>query len=243
MPQESSKIVDPDKDPKATTEDVPESSGEESGDEGTPAVEGGEEVTQPKKKKSRKRKVKDILKGKGKEPAITDANAPAGHHLSTEQMNMLLEANPALRRQLASQGKGQESIQQLMKNLSVNEMLTGLSEGGKNQKDMASHAFWKTQPVMTFEELVSGKDKIVDGPLKEIDIEKVDKNPSPMYPGYEWVTMDLEDEKQLDQVYDLLTNHYVEDQEAMFRFRYSPSFLNWYVSPKDSIGCVKLTVL
>jgi glycylpeptide N-tetradecanoyltransferase len=48
-----------------------------------------------------------------------------------------------------------------------------------------------------------------------------------MYPGFEWVTMDLEDEKQLDEVYDLLTNHYVEDQEAMFRFRYSPSFLNW----------------
>jgi glycylpeptide N-tetradecanoyltransferase len=39
--------------------------------------------------------------------------------------------------------------------------------------------------------------------------------------------MDLEDEKQLDEVYELLTNHYVEDSEAMFRFRYSPSFLNW----------------
>jgi glycylpeptide N-tetradecanoyltransferase len=49
-----------------------------------------------------------------------------------------------------------------------------------------------------------------------------------MYPGFEWVTMDLEDEAQLDEVYDLLTNHYVEDKDATFRFRYSPSFLNWY---------------
>lgn len=29
------------------------------------------------------------------------------------------------------------------------------------------------------------------------------------------------------ELYDLLTGHYVEDQEAMFRFNYSPSFLNW----------------
>jgi len=45
--------------------------------------------------------------------------------------------------------------------------------------------------------------------------------------GFEWVTMDLTDEVQLEEVYDLLSNHYVEDAEAMFRFKYSPSFLNW----------------
>lgn len=32
---------------------------------------------------------------------------------------------------------------------------------------------------------------------------------------------------QLEEVYDLLTGHYVEDGDAMFRFNYSPSFLNW----------------
>jgi glycylpeptide N-tetradecanoyltransferase len=41
--------------------------------------------------------------------------------------------------------------------------------------------------------------------------------------------MNLEDEKELEEVYELLNGHYVEDQEAMFRFRYSPSFLDWYV--------------
>ena len=35
---------------------------------------------------------------------------------------------------------------------------------------------------------------------------------------------------QLEEVYELLTNHYVEDEEAMFRFNYSVSFLNWCVS-------------
>lgn len=33
---------------------------------------------------------------------------------------------------------------------------------------------------------------------------------------------------QLQEVYELLMEHYVEDAEAMFRFNYSISFFNWY---------------
>lgn len=232
MPQEASKVADPDTTAEAATEAVTNSGkqdaaeSEESGEEevvGT--AQGGEEATR-KSKKSRKRKLKEAISGKGKQPAITDADAPAGQHLSKDQMNMLLEANPGLKNELLAKSGGKQNIEELIRKLSINEMLTGLAPQGKNVKDMASHAFWKTQPVPSFDELVN-KDKIVDGPIKEIDIEKVDKQPSQMYPGFEWVTMDLEDEKQLEEVYDLLTNHYVEDQEAMFRFRYSPSFLNW----------------
>lgn len=35
---------------------------------------------------------------------------------------------------------------------------------------------------------------------------------------------------QLEEVYELLTGHYVEDEESMFRFNYSVSFFNWYAS-------------
>lgn len=35
---------------------------------------------------------------------------------------------------------------------------------------------------------------------------------------------------QLEEVYELLTGHYVEDDESMFRFNYSISFFNWYAS-------------
>lgn len=237
MPQQESKIADPDATAAAATEVAAESSkdaeqvesGESSDEEATAeTVEGGEQAAE-KKKRSRKRKLKDALKGKGKAPEISDVNAPVGQHLSKDQMNMLLEANPALKNELASKAKGKEDIEQLIRKLNVSELLTGLAPQAKNVKDMGSHAFWKTQPVPSFEELASPKEKIVDGPIKEIEIEKVPKEPSQMYPGFEWVTMDLEDEKQLEEVYDLLTNHYVEDQEAMFRFRYSPSFLNWWV--------------
>ncbi|KAH3910931.1 glycylpeptide N-tetradecanoyltransferase [Parastagonospora nodorum] len=227
MPQENSKVSEPDATAQAAAEDVAESSkpnvAAESADESEEeagAVEGSGE------KKSRKRRIKDALTGKGKAPEITSTESPAGGHLSKDQMNELLESNPALKQELLAKSKGPKDLEQMIRKLNINEMLTGLAPGGKNTKDMASHAFWKTQPVPSFDEMAN-KEKIQDGPIKEVKIEEVDKNPSPMYPGFEWVTMDLEDEKQLEEVYDLLTNHYVEDKDATFRFRYSPSFLNW----------------
>ncbi|KAH7405896.1 acyl-CoA N-acyltransferase [Phaeosphaeria sp. MPI-PUGE-AT-0046c] len=231
MPQENSKISDPDATAEAATEALAESSKQnaaaESADESDEVAEaeGGEGAAE-QKKKSRKRKIKDALTGKGKGPEITSTDSPAGGHLSKDQMTQLLDSNPALKQELMSKSKGPKDLEEMIRKLNINEMLTGLAPGGKNTKDMATHAFWKTQPVPSFDEM-ENKDKIQDGPIKEIEIEKVDKNPSPMYPGFEWVTMDLEDEKQLDEVYDLLTNHYVEDKDATFRFRYSPSFLNW----------------
>lgn len=33
------------------------------------------------------------------------------------------------------------------------------------------------------------------------------------------------------QVYDLLHKNYVEDDDAMFRFSYSPAFLKWALQP------------
>ena len=39
---------------------------------------------------------------------------------------------------------------------------------------------------------------------------------------------------QLEEVYELLNGHYVEDDEAMFRFHYSVSFFNWYAFPTSA---------
>jgi glycylpeptide N-tetradecanoyltransferase len=244
MPQENSKISDPDATAEAAAEAVAESSthnaaaesADESEEEEAGAVEGGEGASE-QKKKSRRRKIKAALKGKEKAPEMTSADSPAGAHLSKDQLSQLLELNPALKQELQAKAKTPKDMEELVRKLNINEMLTGLATDSKNTKDMASHAFWKTQPVPSFDEM-AGKDKIQDGPIKRIEQDQVDRNPSPMYPGFEWVTMDLEDEKQLDEVYELLTNHYVEDKDATFRFRYSPSFLNWCVYAPPEAYCV-----
>lgn len=88
---------------------------------------------------------------------------------------------------------------------------------------MASYKFWQTQPVPRLGE----KSEIKEGPIKRIDPERVPKEPSALISGFEWVTMDLMDAKEIEEVYELLTHHYVEDNEALFRFNYSEAFLNW----------------
>ena len=82
------------------------------------------------------------------------------------------------------------------------------SVSGKNQKDMASYKFWQTQPVPRFGErrkpvasnLLTSVDEvqqIEEGPIKIIDPEVVPKEPPPMYEGFEWVTMNLTDSKEV----------------------------------------------
>lgn len=41
----------------------------------------------------------------------------------------------------------------------------------------------------------------------------------------------MNDEAQLREIYELLSAHYVEDDDNMFRFAYSPEFLRWALQP------------
>ena len=60
----------------------------------------------------------------------------------------LMEMNPALKNELASMDK--DKAAELLSNLDISQLMTGLAIGGKNQKDMASYKFWQTQPVARF---------------------------------------------------------------------------------------------
>lgn len=148
----------------------------------------------------------------------------AGKKLPAKFASLLLEQNPALKNELAAMDKDQAAA--LLHNMDLSQMLTGLAVGGKNQKDMASYKFWQTQPVPAFEE--AGKKQIAQGPIKIIDPEKVSKTPDALIEGFEWCTLDLTNEEELKELYELLNKHYVEDDNAMFRFNYSESFLHWY---------------
>ncbi|KGO45066.1 Myristoyl-CoA:protein N-myristoyltransferase [Penicillium expansum] len=155
--------------------------------------------------------------------APSDSGNDAGKKLPAKFASLLLEQNPALKNELAAMDKDQAAA--LLHNMDLSQMLTGLAVGGKNQKDMASYKFWQTQPVPAFEE--AGKKQIAQGPIKIIDPEKVSKTPDALIEGFEWCTLDLTNEEELKELYELLNKHYVEDDNAMFRFNYSESFLHW----------------
>ena len=51
--------------------------------------------------------------------------------------------------------------------------------------------------------------------------------------GYTWSTIDLDNDQELTEVYNLLSQHYVENDK--FRFDYSKLFLLWALKPPGYI--------
>lgn len=63
--------------------------------------------------------------------------------------------------------------------------------------------------------------------------------------GFMWCEVDMTDEQEAKEVYDLLNQNYVEDDDNMFRFDYSPTFLEWALTPpgnqKDFVVGIRVT--
>lgn len=226
MPPEESKPVEPivDAIDAKLKDKQAELESESEDDEPTPAdAEGSASAGKKKKKKSKRNKAKDLLKG--------DPNAAiekALHGLTPEQIKELMALNPALAQELtqASGSGGEPSADEaaaLLRKMNLQDIMTGLAASGRNVKDMGSYKFWQTQPVPKF-----GEDpKMEEGPLRIQKVEDVPKEAAPLVAGFEWVEMDLTSDEEIKEVYELLNGHYVEDDEAMFRFNYSPSILRW----------------
>ena len=70
-----------------------------------------------------------------------------------------------------------------------------------------------------------------EGPIEaDKSPEEIRQEPLPLPDSFEWATVDLNDPAQLQEVYELLTGHYVEDVDPSFRFDYSADFFRWYGS-------------
>ncbi|KAF2302728.1 hypothetical protein GH714_001508 [Hevea brasiliensis] len=92
------------------------------------------------------------------------------------------------------------------------------------------HKFWETQPVGQFKDI---RDAILpEGPIEPpTPLSEVKQEPYNLPSPYEWTTCDIELEETCSEVYNLLKNNYVEDDENMFRFNYSKEFLRWALHP------------
>ncbi|XP_016510059.2 glycylpeptide N-tetradecanoyltransferase 1-like [Nicotiana tabacum] len=92
------------------------------------------------------------------------------------------------------------------------------------------HKFWETQPVGQFKDL--GDASLPEGPIEPpTPLSEVKQEPYNLPSPYEWTTCDMDLEEMCNEVYVLLTNNYVEDDENMFRFNYSKEFLRWALRP------------
>ncbi|XP_033364926.1 glycylpeptide N-tetradecanoyltransferase 1 [Bombus vosnesenskii] len=83
------------------------------------------------------------------------------------------------------------------------------------------YQFWSTQPVPKMDE------KIVKNEAIESDKTSIRAEPYSLPADFQWDTLNLDDPLVLSELYTLLSENYVEDDDAMFRFDYPPNFLKW----------------
>jgi glycylpeptide N-tetradecanoyltransferase len=90
------------------------------------------------------------------------------------------------------------------------------------------HPFWDTQPVPSM-----GSEYAQDsGPIDEIkNPDEVRDEPYPLPAQFEWCTCNIDDDAEANEIYLLLSENYVEDDDSMFRFDYSVPFLRWALKP------------
>lgn len=125
-------------------------------------------------------------------------------------------------------GAGQMPSQDMLMNV-IEQLKLGSLKPAKTAEEALnkSFKFWSTQPVPKMDEKIAVNEPIeADKPIAEIRAE-----PYTLPDGFTWDTLNLNDPLQLKELYTLLNENYVEDDDAMFRFDYQPNFLQWALQP------------
>jgi glycylpeptide N-tetradecanoyltransferase len=124
----------------------------------------------------------------------------------------------------------QPSIEQMIK--SQGKSALGPAQPAVQDKTLsAAHKFWDTQPVDKLSSELISMSVEDSRPIEVKTVEQVKKDPYPLPNGYAWALIDVHDEAQLSELHQLLSENYVEDDDAMFRFAYSFPFLLWALTP------------
>mmetsp|Transcript_134246 Transcript_134246/g.374181 ORF Transcript_134246/g.374181 Transcript_134246/m.374181 type:complete len:488 (+) Transcript_134246:200-1663(+) len=179
---------------------------EEAEAEDEEAREEGEEATGDREA------AKDKKKKKKKSKAKSSAAAPAAKDGEAEEDEK-------------EQGDGLSSQEQLLQILRRSR----ICEESRRHVERP-HPFWDTQPVPSME-AEYGQDS---GPIDEIkNPDEVRDEPYPLPDQFEWCTCNVDNDDEAQEIYVLLSENYVEDDDSMFRFDYSVPFLRWALKPPE----------
>jgi len=123
---------------------------------------------------------------------------------------------------------------EVAENLSSQEQLLQLlrrsrvCEESRRASAERPHPFWDTQPVPN----LGAADFQDCGPIDELKTpEEVRDDPYPLPEQFQWEALDVDILDVAKEIYTLLTENYVEDDDCMFRFDYSVDFLRWALKP------------
>lgn len=98
-------------------------------------------------------------------------------------------------------------------------------EDAKNRE----YKFWATQPVP--QGFTAESKPLSEAIEADKTSEEIRSEPYDIPSIFDWSEVDLQNEGQLQELYTLLNENYVEDEDELFRFDYSPAFLRWALQP------------
>jgi glycylpeptide N-tetradecanoyltransferase len=98
------------------------------------------------------------------------------------------------------------------------------------------HNFWDHQPVLKISKTqqklnFSAETSDEFDVIEQKTVDEISKEPYKLPETHEWYEIDVNDDEEMQQIYELLESNYVEDDDAMFRFAYPVTFLRWALTP------------
>ncbi|KAG5681210.1 hypothetical protein PVAND_010666 [Polypedilum vanderplanki] len=116
-----------------------------------------------------------------------------------------------------------------LKSLNLSDVMKINKEAGEATKE---YKFWNTQPVPKIDSNDDANESEFHKPIEaDKKISEIKQEPYALPEGFIWETLDITNEVILKELYTLLNENYVEDDDAMFRFDYQPEFLKWALQP------------
>jgi glycylpeptide N-tetradecanoyltransferase len=111
----------------------------------------------------------------------------------------------------------------------VASMVAPSASAHKKKTGEGTHVFWDTQPVPRINAQI--EDARNEAMEPDTPHDQIRKDPYNLPDMFEWTETDVNDDAQLKEVYTLLNENYVDDDDNMFRFDYSKEFLRWALQP------------
>ncbi|CAG9581367.1 unnamed protein product [Danaus chrysippus] len=135
----------------------------------------------------------------------------------------------------SADGLALSNLKDIQQNISLKDLKTAMEVLNLQQKPAKtteealhkSYQFWSTQPVPKMYEKVITNEPIE--PPKSTD--EIRSEPYSLPEGFHWDTLNLNEPLVLKELYTLLNENYVEDDDCMFRFDYQTDFLKWALQP------------
>jgi len=111
----------------------------------------------------------------------------------------------------------------------MQKLFFGEGENREGKDVKKEYKFWSTQPVPKIDEEITAAVNECIAP--DVPQDQLRHEPYSLPGGFEWDALNLDDPLVLKELYILLNENYVEDDDSMFRFDYSPGFLRWALLP------------